>query len=51
MADLLRKAFEKIDGTVARDAAETSELITEVRAFLVRQQIVQANKDRPQGGT
>jgi hypothetical protein len=51
VADLLHKAFEKIDGTVGRDAAETSELITEVRAFLVRQQIVQANKGRPQSST
>ena len=51
VADLLHKAFAKIDGTVGRDAAETSELITEVRAFLVRQQIVQANKDRPQSST
>jgi hypothetical protein len=51
VADLLNKAFERIDGTIVRDAAETTELITEVRAFLVRQQIVQANKDRPQSGT
>ena len=44
VADLLNKAFERIDGTVVRDAAETTELITEVRTFLVRQQIVQANR-------
>jgi len=49
--DLLHKAFERIDGTIVRDDTETSELITEVRAFLVRQQIVQANKDRPQSST
>ncbi|MCP5439693.1 MAG: hypothetical protein H6958_03585 [Chromatiaceae bacterium] len=51
VADLLHKAFERLDGTIVRDNAETRELITEVRAFLVRQQIVQANKGQPQSGT
>jgi len=51
VADLLNKAFEGIDGTIVRDAAETTELITEVRTFLVGQQIVQANEGRPQSGT
>ena len=50
-ADLLHKAFERIDSAIHKADAETSELITEVRTFLVRQQIVQANKGRPQSGT
>ena len=51
VADLLHKAFGRIDGTIVRDDAETTELITEVRTFLVRQQFVKANKGRPQSGT
>ena len=51
VADLLNKAFERIDGRIVRDAAETTEFITEARTFLVRQQVVQANKGRPQSGT
>ena len=49
--DLLHMAIDRIDVTIGRDDAETTELITEVRTFLVRQQIVQANKGRPQSGT
>jgi len=51
VADLLHTVFERIDGTIHKDDAKTSELITEVRTFLVRQQIVQANKGRPQSST
>ena len=51
VADLLHKAVEKIDSAIHKDDAETSELITEVRTFLVRQQLVKANKGRPQSGT
>lgn len=46
VADLLHTAFERIDGSIHKDDAETSELITEVRTFPVRQRIVKANKGR-----
>ncbi len=47
LSDLLPPVIARIDDAMAENEAETNELIAETRAFLVRHQLVQANKPRP----